>query len=408
MNIWILNHHAGDSGRHPTLAKELAEKEHNVQLFSSSFLHNTFEESINYKNNEFYQEKETNNYRRIFIKTPKYYSNGFRRLINQLSFSYRAYQVGRKKLKEESTPEVIIGSSVHLFTGLTAFFLAKKANAKFVFEVRDIWPQTLVDLGALKENSIVTKVFKYIESFLYKKADLIISLLPNADEHIVKYGVSRDKISYVPNGLDVKAFNESIKNEQLNKQLKDYFNENKENLILTYTGAHGVANGLDTIINTANLLKKHKSIKFLLVGDGPEKNALIKLSRQYKLDNVTFISRVEKNQVAKILENSDVCLFHLKDTPVFKYGLSSNKLFDYMYSGRPMIFAVNTSYNFAEESQSGIQISPESPKEMANTILELSEMPMSKLTEMGKSGKEFVLENHDYRILAERLIKCLE
>lgn len=398
-----MNHHAREYGRHPSLAKYLAEDGSDVTLFSASFLHNTFEETKSYKKSEYYIEEEINNYERIYIKTPKYQSNGIKRLINQLVFTYRSYKRGKEKIATESTPNVIIGSSVHLFTGISAYLLAKKANAKFVFEIRDVWPQTLVDLGALKQDSFLTKIFEYIERFLYKKADLIISVLPNADEHIKKYNINKNKIVYLPNGIDISNFKEALKAEFTANDAIQFFRENKDSFVVSYTGAHGVANGLDTILNTAKLFKGDSEVQFLLVGDGPEKEKLIKMSSEMSLDNVTFIDRVEKEQVAHILDKSDICLFHLNKTPVFKYGISSNKLFDYMISGKPMVFAVETSSDFSRYSGNGISIEPENPEKMKEAILNLKSADKSELKSMGEKGKEYVLENHDLNKLALKL-----
>ncbi len=304
MYIWILNHHAREYGRHPSLAKYLAENGENVTLFSSSFLHNTFKETKNYRDGEYYQEEEKDNYKRVYIKTPPYSGNGIKRLLNQLSFSKNAYKVGKKKLQIESTPEVVIGSSVHLFTGISAYFLARKANAKFVFEIRDIWPQTLVDLGALKKDSIVTKVFEKIEKFLYKKADLIVSVLPDGEKHIKKYGITSEKVLYLPNGIDVNNHQNALTKELKSIEIKQFFKDKKESFIISYTGAHGVANGLDTPLEAAALLqlvKTDKKIEFLFVGDGPEKEKLKQIAKEKNLNNVTFIDRVEKDQVAHIL-----------------------------------------------------------------------------------------------------------
>lgn len=410
MYIWILNHHAREYGRHPSLAKYLSESGENVTLFSSSFLHNTFKETKKYRDGEYYREEEKDNYKRVYIKTPPYRGNGIRRLLNQLSFSKNAYKVGKKKLQIESTPEVVIGSSVHLFTGLTAYLLAKKANAKFVFEIRDIWPQTLVDLGALKKDSIVTKIFEKIEKFLYKKADLIVSVLPDGEKHITKYGIAKEKVLYLPNGIDINSYQNALKKEINNGEIKQFFANKKGSFIVSYTGAHGVANGLDTPIEAAALLqsvKTDKKIEFLFVGDGPQKENLKKIAKEKKINNVTFIDRVEKDQVAHILNLSDVCLFHLNKTPVFKYGISSNKLFDYMISGKPMIFAVETSYDFVKQAKNGISIQPESPIEMKEAILTLARTDPKTMKTMGANGVSFVKERHDLKKLSLKLKNSL-
>lgn len=403
MKIWLMNHHAREYGRHPSLAKYLAEDGSKVTLFSASFIHNTFKETKKYKNNSYYVEENIDGYERVYIKTPKYKSNGIKRLINQLVFTYRSYKRGKEKIKTETTPDVIIGSSVHLFTGISAYFLAKKSNAKFLFEIRDVWPQTLVDLGALNKGSFITKFFERVEGFLYRKADIIVSVLPNAEDHIVKYDVDTSKIVHLPNGIDVDDFEEAVKSNFEARKAIRFFEKNKGSFIVSYTGAHGIANGLDTILKTAKLLINDSSIQFLLVGDGPEKDNLLNQAENMNLTNVTFIDRVEKAQVSHILNKSDICLFHLNKTPVFKYGISSNKLFDYMISGKPMVFAVDTSSDFAKYSKNGLSIEPENPEKMKQAILKLKSTNKNELESMGQNGKEYVKEYHDLKKLSLKL-----
>ncbi|RPF54209.1 glycosyltransferase family 4 protein [Aquisalibacillus elongatus] len=411
MNLWIFNHHAGESGRHPSFSYYLNKKGVNVTLFSSSFIHNSYTEIKEYNSLEYFKTEEKDGYKRVYIKTPRYHNNGAKRLWNQIMFAYRSFKASKVLLKNKDKPEVIVGSSVHLFTGLSAYYLSRKVGSKFVFEIRDVWPQTLVDLGALKEKSLVTKIFRSIEKFLYNKADKIISVLPHGYRHISKYGISRDKVIYIPNGIDLKSSNKKV--GFLAEEPKSFFESNSKKFIITFTGAHGLANGLKTVVRAASELEKmeeNKHIKshILLVGDGPEKNNLIELAKQLNLKNITFLNKVNKDQVPHILQHSDVCLFHLKSTPVFKYGLSSNKLFDYMNSGKPMIFAADTSYDFAEEAQNGISIPAESPKQIAESILELKRKMPEELYEMGQNGKKFVTSKHDLEKLADGVLEVCE
>ncbi|MBS4192613.1 glycosyltransferase family 4 protein [Bacillus sp. FJAT-49705] len=412
MRIWILNHHAVKLGRHPGFAKYLTKLGAQVSLFSASFLHNQFVETKDYGPNEFFIKENESGYDRVHIKTPKYYTNGKARLWNQIVFAYRAYKSGIAISKKEGAPDVILGSSVHLFTGLAAYFLSKKLKAKFVFEIRDLWPQTLIDLGALKEKSPVTKVFQSIEKFLYKKADKIISVLPNADEYITRLGIKKEKILYIPNGIDLDWHRESMSHDFTAEEAKQFFEKYQDHFIITFAGSHGTANGLDTVVKAAPLLaaaeEKHKvKTQILLLGEGPEKNNLINMFKQTGCSNITFLNKVDRTQVPHILNQSDLCLFHLKYTPVFKYGISSNKLFDYMLSKKPMIFAVDTSYDFAKEAECGVSIQPDMPEKLVESILYLKNSDQEKRVQMGLNGEKFVEENHSLEKLAEKMYKAI-
>lgn len=406
MNIWLINHHASKKGRHVNLALELYKLGHNVTIFSASFKHNLYKEMKEYPPGVNWLIEDEQDFVRIWIKTPPYYGNGIKRFINQMVFTLRSVKTGLKLDK----PDVIIGSSVHLLAGVAGYYLARKMNLPFVFEVRDLWPQTLIDLGALKEKSPVTFFFKKIEEFLYKKADKIISVLPLGVNYITALGVDKEKIIHIPNGANLRWFDKCKENDIDNEELGNVFLENQAKTIFTYTGSFGIANGLQTVVEAAKIIQKKniENVHFLLVGAGPEKDKLIKKAEKWKLENITFGERVKKDLIPWILVQSDCCIFHLKDTPVFKYGISSNKIFDYLASGNPMISAVNTPNDFSEIADCGFSIPPENPEMLAEAVINISNMAEEKKREWGTNGRKYVEANHDYSILARKLETLLD
>lgn len=408
--VWILNHNAcgaGQEHRHVNFAKELTKFGAKVVLFAASFEHNSYEETKEYKNKEiFLKEVQEEGYERIFIKTPKYCGNGLKRIINMLVFSFRAVMVGRLNIEK---PSVVIGSSPHLFTGLAAYCLARNYKVPFIFEVRDLWPQTLIDLGALREKGIVTWVFKTIEKFLYNKSDKIISLLPNGVEYISSLGIEAEKVVYIPNGADVEWHDKCVKNGELDVELSEYFEKTK-GLIFTYTGAHGRANGLETIVEAANLLQQRNisEINLLLIGHGPEREKLINKANEIGLKNITFVSKIEKEQVPLVLDRSDVCVSAVKRSKVHRYGVSMRKLFDYMASGKPMISALESYFDFAEVAECGIAIPPDDPNVLVEAILKLAAMEPEARRKLGANGREYVLKHHESKVLGKRLDNLLD
>lgn len=405
--IWILNHHANGLGRHHNFAKSLVQLGHHATIFASSFAHNSYKETRVYPDGHVHLEERSEGYNRVYIKTPPYYNNGIMRLINQLVFAFRVYRFGKRKQTVE--PDVIIGSSVHLFTGLAAYYIAKKKRVPFIFEVRDLWPQTLIDLGALKENSIPTKIFRWIEKFLYRKADKIISVLPHGYRYMEQIGIHREKVVHIPNGVDLKWYDNFVSDE-LDESLLRFFDDNKGQLIVTYAGAFGVANGLDTIIHAAQKLQDmdNDRVHFLLVGEGPEKNRLVELANNYQLQNVTFHKGISKNQIPRLLSESDVCLSIVRRSPVHKYGISMNKIFDYLASEKPMISALEASFDFAEVAQCGIAIPPDDPEQLVTAILHMSNMSVQERERLGTNGREYVLKHHDFPVLTQQLLDTIE
>ncbi len=411
-NIWLLNHYASMEGRHTFFARELVERGYNVTLFASSFMHNNFKETKIYPSNSYSLYEETEDgYSRVWIKTPPYKRNNYKRFLNQIYFAIRGYMAG-KKLKH-SKPDVIVGSSVHPFTGLTAYKLSKKYGVPFIFEVRDLWPQTLIDLGVLKEKGLTVYLFRKLELFLYQRAVRIISVLPKGEDYITGLGIKKDKVVHIPNGIRLDWFDRKALSANDSFALKEYFNRHRGHLVFIYLGAMGIANGLDTVLKAAGLLQQKdpavtEKIRFLMVGDGPEKESLTLMAKDLGIQNVDFLGYLEKDLVPFILDSADVALFHLADTPVFRYGVSSNKLFDYMAAAKPIIYAVNSCFNFAEAAKCGIAIPPDNPDEFAGAIIKMIEMPENDRINMGIKGRQYVKNNHEFSILTDRLIEVVE
>jgi len=400
MNIWIFNHYAitpdlPGGTRHFDFSKELTERGYNVTIFASSFHYSLLRETKDYGKSSYIIE-DYDGVRFVWIKTSPYSRNDWRRVLNMLSYSVRAYNVAKKIDIEK--PDVIIGSSVHLFAVYTAYLLSKHYKVPFIMEVRDLWPQTLIDMGVSRWNPFVI-LLGILERFLYKRAQKIISVLPKAYEYITSLGIPLEKIEWIPNGVDLKRF-EYIGNN-LEKETK---------FKVLYTGAHGIANGLDVLLDTAKILKErgYNNIIMELVGDGPEKKRLMKRAIEEGLDNVSFKDPVKKDKVLKVQAEADILFFNLLAKDTFKYGISSNKLFDYLASGRPVIFASNASNNPVEEAKAGITVPSEDPEAVAEAIINLYKMSEKERLKMGENGRKYVKEYHDIPVLVDKLEKVIQ
>jgi len=400
MNIWIFNHYAltpdlPGGTRHFDFARELTNRGHKVTIFASSFHYSLLKETKKYDKNKFILEIYDNvNF--IWIKTFPYKKNDWKRVLNMLSYSYRSYKVAKNYKKIDiDKPDVIIGSSVHLFAVYIAYKLSKFFKVPFVMEVRDLWPQTLIDMGISKWHPFII-LLGILEKFLYKQAKRIITLLPKAKDYITSLGVSEDKIVWIPNGVYINRFSSN--------RLK---NKNTKKFIVTYAGAIGKANNLDVLIKAAKILKDVSDIEFIIVGDGPERRRLEKKVFELGLNNVQFKGSVSKNEVLFYLCNSDILYFNLKKSPVFKYGISSNKLFDYLASGKPVIFAASAGNNPVADARAGITVPPENPEALAEAILKLYRMPKEERQEMGERGRKYVEKYYSIPKLVDKLEKVL-
>ncbi|HEY0073492.1 MAG TPA: glycosyltransferase family 4 protein [Abditibacteriaceae bacterium] len=399
MKIWIVNHYAvpptaSGGTRHYTLARELIARGHQVIIMASSVSYLEQKQAI--ASSEKVKQETVDQVPFLWIHTPTYVGNSVGRIRNMLTFATRLYFAG--PLKQLEKPDIIIGSSPHPFAALSAERLARRFKVPFVLEVRDIWPQTIVEAGNVSPNHPFIKAMEKIEVFLYRQAQSIISLLPYAANHVSSKGVSGDKVKCIPNGIDISRVAEPTRPAD------------DETFTVMYAGAHGKLNGLDTVLDAGLLLQENpqaQHIKIRLIGDGPEKNRLQQRVAQEEIRNVFLEDAVPKNQVHGILQQAQAFLMILQDTAVFQHGLSPNKLFDYMAAARPVIYSVKSTTNPIQEMQAGLTIPPENAGALAEAILQLARTPADERWQMGLRGRRYVEENHDFSRLAERLEQIL-
>ena len=397
-NIWIFNHYATKPDEPATreydIGKELVKNGHKVTIFASSFSHYKLREKYLVAG-EKWKAENCNGVRFIWVKTFPYKKNDWRRSLNMLSFAWRAFFLGRK-IKEK--PDIIIGTCVHPFAALSACLLAKKKKSRFFFEITDLWPRIIVEMGAMRESHPIVRVLRKTELYLFKKAERIIIIPPHIGDYIKARGVPAEKIVWIPNGADLKRY----------ENIKKYNGGNQDNLVFLYSGIFSEYAGLDTVLKAAKILqdKGVGGIKFLLVGDGAEKPGLIKMAQDLGLKNTEFQPMVPKSEVYKILGEADVFISIIKNV-VASSGVSSNKLNDYLASGRPIIFAVNVKNNPVEEAGAGFTISPQDPLALAEAAQRMAGLSPQERIKMGENAKEYAKKNIDIRVSAEKLERLL-
>jgi glycosyltransferase involved in cell wall biosynthesis len=412
MNIWMLNHYAKppDSPggtRHYDFARELVKQGHRVSIFASSFEHRTRKEGRPTKKQNSRRE-EVNGVRFIWVKTSSYYKgNDWRRAVNMLSYGCRVVPLG---LRLKETPDVILASSPHPFAGLAGWLLAKLKRTKFIFEVRDLWPQTLVEIGGYSNRSLTVRLLRVLEKFLYRRAKKIVVLPPNAPEYITKLGIPGDKIVHIPNGVSPEIFSRPDVSlpKKLNKTLTSL--KSKGKLVVIYTGAHGIANALDTIMEAAKLIQDRGADKvhFLMVGEGPEKEGLIVKAKDWRLNNISFHDSIAKESIPGLLRTSDIAVLSWRKSSLYEYGMSANKLWDYMFCAKPVVWAIDTLADPVAETNCGLTVPAEDSEAMAQAIVKLTGLSDNERREMGKRGREYVLKYHSVPVLAERLLEVIK
>ncbi len=400
-HIWIFNHYAigpdiSGGTRHYSLARELVRKGYDVTIFASNWNH-LQKKMHRLQDGRLWDVEIINGVKFVWLRSFPYDSNNWRRVLNILSYSSLALLIGLVRPSKIVRPDIIIGSSVHLLAAFVARLLAWSYHTQYIVEIRDLWPQTLIDAGIIAEKGFWARFMRMFELFLYRNSDHIVTLLPAASEYICQQGIPREKVTWIPNGIDPSAYPEVFCNME-KQRIRSTFD-------IFYTGNHGIYDGLDTVLECALLLQKRniKHIKFVFVGNGVAKPQLITKAKNHKLANVEFRDPVPKNLVPEILGEADACILVNKDLPLYKYGISSNKLFDYLAAGKPVIIVGDVAGNIVAAAQCGVTVQKEDPVQLTMACLELAEMDSLKLYHMGRNGREHVFEKYSFEYLTARL-----
>jgi glycosyltransferase involved in cell wall biosynthesis len=408
MKILLINHYAGSpvygmEYRPYYLAREWVKFGHEVTVVSASFSHlRRRQPRLNTK----ISRENIDGIQYLWLSTPEYRGNGIRRAINISVFVKKLFRY-RKKIASEIAPDVVIASSTYPLDIYPANSIAKRAGAKLIFEVHDLWPLSPMELDGMSPMHPFIVVMQRAENYAYKNADTVVSLLPKADSHMKDHGMAPEKFVYIPNGVDVTEWGKT------ETPLPDIHDKTLEKLkaegrfIVGYAGGHGLSNALDSLIDAASFIKD-EPVSLVLVGQGPEKERLQKIVRGRGLDNVVFLSPVPRDSVPGLLQRMDSFYIGWQRKSLYRYGINPNKLFDYMMAAKPVIHAVDAGNDPVSESSCGISIAPEDPEALAGAIIELMHMSNDERKTLGENGRNYVMANHDYSILAQEFADIMQ
>jgi len=407
MNILLINHYAGSINygmeyRPYYLAREWVRMGHAVTIAAASVSHvRTLTPAVQGT----VTEEMIDGIRYLWFKTPAYEGNGLPRAINIFTFvgqllRYRNWIAGTIK------PNVVVASSTYPLDIIPARVIGRRCHAKLVFEVHDLWPLSPIELGGMPRYHPFILLMQWAENVAYHNADKVVSMLPNTMEHMLQHGMRPDKFVYIPNGVDVAEWQDRpIVLPDEHKQVLSTLKA-KKHFLVGYAGAHGLANALDYFIDAAYQLQEHP-VTFVLVGQGPEKDKLVLKAQSRKQANVIFLPPVEKRAMPVILQEMDALYIGLKGDPLFRFGVSPNKLMDYLMAAKPVIYAIQAGNDMVAYSGCGISIRPEKPEEIAGAVLQLMSLSAEARQQMGQKGRAYILANHDYRALAEQFIASI-
>lgn len=397
-HVWILNHHAvepdGAGGaRHHTLARHLRSHGWQAHLIASSVEHRSGRQRL--PDHEAVRQEIVDGVPFLWLRTPPYRGNGVGRLRNMMAYTRAALRA--EVARRLPAPTAVVGSSVHLLAAWAGARLARRHGVPFVLEVRDLWPQTLIDMGVLSPRSPIAWAMRRLERRLYRSADRIVVLLPRAGEHIERCGGDRSKVRYIPNGVDLSTW--PVPPPRPAGTPFEFI----------YCGSHGRANGLDRLLLAMAEVRKRAGdrLRLRLVGEGPMKASLVEMARRLSLEAVSFEPAVPRRRVPEVLSQGDAVVVVLLDLAVYRYGISLNKLFDGLASGRPLVFAGDAANDPVREAGAGISVASCEPAEIAGALLAMAGLPEEQRSRMGAAGRAFVGEHHDAAVLARRFMEVL-
>jgi glycosyltransferase involved in cell wall biosynthesis len=408
MKILFINQYCG-SNRHSRvcrpfyLGREWVNRGHEVTLVAASHSHLHFAPP---QTAGMLTEELIDGVRHLWVKTPSYQGNGKRRFVSMAAFLAQLYwQCHRGPLRQRF--DVVIAASTYLLDTLPAALIGRRSGARLIREVRDLWPLTLIELGKTPPSHPFVRLLGWAEEYSYKQADRVVSTLPAAREHMHARGMQSSKWAYIPNGIDISEWeaNEAAIPHEHADVIEGFRSEGK--FVVGFAGGHGINNALGTVIDAAHMLAT-KRIAFVLVGDGPEKAAVRQRAIGLGLKNVAFLPPIGRQYVPQLLKRMDGLVMGWNRCSFYRFGISPNKLLDYMMSGRPIVHAVEAANDLVAESGCGYSVPPEDPEAMADAILRLSRLSSAERNGLGQRGKSYVVSKHNYRVLAGHYLTVMQ
>lgn len=396
MNILLINHYAGNPElgmefRPYYLGREWVRSGNKVMIIGGSYSHLRKKQP----------EEEKENIEGIdyhWIPLKPYKGNGIGRIrsmfdfVRKLWFNYKSY-LGNFK------PDVVIASSTYPLDIYPAQRIAKYYKAKLVYEVHDLWPLSPMELGGYSKYHPFIMVMQAAEDYCYRHADKVVSLLPNALDHMMERGMAENKFVYVPNGFDPEEWHSITAPPRTVFDIVTQM-KNEGKFVTIYAGGHAISNALDFFLDAMKSLKK-TNIVAILIGSGQEKSRLTERVKNEEIDNIIFLPPVSKEEIPAVLSLADCLYIGWQNNPLYKYGISPNKLLDYMMSGRPIIHSVSATNDWVKAGECGISVEAENSKALANALLEMSKLPESLRNKMGNNGREFCKNKFNYYDLAK-------
>jgi glycosyltransferase involved in cell wall biosynthesis len=413
-----MNHYASGmyrdrAGRHYWFAQQLIQRGYDVTVFCATTLVNG-DEYVNTGDRKA-TVKEVDNIPFVFVKTVPSKGNGIRRVENMGLFYKNLFPAARLYSKKHGKPDVIIASSVHPLTMVAGIKIAKKMRIPCICEIRDLWPEAIFRFGMSREKSLIGKLMIKGEHWIYKNANALIFTKEGDTDYLKERkwtteqggDVDLNKCHYINNGIDIAACEERRMSMTLDDQ--DLTDDSKFNV--TYIGAISPANNVGNLIDVAEIIKQkpgYDDIQFLIYGDGGQLNELRERVDKERVNIVKMKGFVNRQYVPFILGRSSVNILNYVNSQYnWTRGNSSNKLFEYMASGKPIISNVRMGYSIINRYDCGVELDDNTPEALAEQIIRFHDMSKDERERIGKNAFEGA-KDFDFSVLTEKLIKVID
>ena len=409
-NIWIMNHYASGmyfdhGGRHYNFAKYLRRAGYKPVVFGANSKHGKAErffETDALWEEHFAEEIDTPF---VFVRARTYTGNGKQRILNMIDFYRNVKKAAKEYAAQHGKPDVIFASSVHPLTLVAGIQLAKQFGVKCVCEVRDLWPESIVSFGIAGPHNPAVLALRRLEKWIYKKADALVFTMEGAYDYIMEQGweneIPRSKVYHINNGVDLESFDYNKEHFRI----EDPDLDDPDTFKVVYAGSIRKANGLGILVDAAKAIRDPRS-KILVWGEGDEREELTRRVEEEGLTNIIFKGKVEKKYVPSIVSRADLNLIHWGEVHMIQYGVSYNKLFDYMAAGRPIFSTVRPGYSIWEKYDCGRDTEDSRPEPLAHELGKMAALPPEELLRLGRNARKGA-EDYDFRVLTQKLLNVI-
>ncbi len=379
-------------------AREWIKMGHRVDIIAANFSHLR---RLNPQVDHDFQKEVIDEIHYHWIKTGTYEGNGAKRAMTMFQFVSKLW-IHAKSIIAEMEPDVVIASSTYpldTYVGQRIRKLSKK-NVKLIHEVHDMWPATLYEVGGMSKRNPFVTILQLAENSAYGKSNYVVSLLPLAKNYMVEHGLKPEKFIPIANGIVLEDW-ENMEDlpEEHSAVLKRLNEQNK--FVVGYFGGHAISNALDVLVSCA-MESKDQSIAFVLVGDGVEKSRLQSEAKALHLNNIYFLPPVSKKVVPSLCKNFNCSYIGAKDSPLYRFGLCMNKIFDTMMAGVPAVCAITTPTSPFKEFDCGIMVESEDVSGILAAINKIKTMSKNEYNAMGQRGKQAAIDYFDTKKLAAK------